>query len=343
MALPVLEKTWQFQVSQASAGNLTLLVQNQNLLYGIKTALIGGGSWTNSVGGAVGSPTGLWTVVSSCDSVNIPSASDQWSAANKLIWGSGASARSWIVFKQTGISSNFQMLFHCGSAASNNLLVSCSPNAGFTGGATNAPPTATDEIVVLPASTTWGASSSTSVASRWNVILSNDGCGTRISIWRGGICTGFALIDKAVDAVNNWTYPFVAGWKGNATATAAATVTNFCGGTTPISVGYAANKTMNMYLTCEAIGTGNSTLSEKMGVSPSDLGDGYGMFPVGLYSDTLQCRGRHGRIPDIWYGAGGAAGAGAGDGDTYPVDGSNKFCNIGAFVLPWDTTAPVTS
>ena len=72
MALPTLEKTWQFNVNQAIATTGVVNTDAQNLLFRIKQTLIGFSS-------------NPWTVVRSSNSVTT-GASDLWVAASNLIF-----------------------------------------------------------------------------------------------------------------------------------------------------------------------------------------------------------------------------------------------------------------
>ena len=145
MALPVLAKTWQFQVN----GTLPMLpgskalIQNTALVFAIKNGLVGFG-------------TAPWVVRYSCNSVTAGTAGDgvdRWATVANLVWNNAGAAHSWMVLRQTGIHSTYEILLSLEPLSSTNLIVAQS-DVGFTGGTTTARPTATDEYILGTANMT---------------------------------------------------------------------------------------------------------------------------------------------------------------------------------------------
>ena len=124
-----------------------------------------------------------WTMRYSCNSVTAGAAGDgvdRITTNANLVWASAGSAHSWIVLRQTGIATNFELLLSCENAhaSGTTLMIVVSPAAGFTGGTTTARPTATDEVVLNAAAVAWAASAVTAL--RWHLQQSTDGQCTRI-------------------------------------------------------------------------------------------------------------------------------------------------------------------
>jgi hypothetical protein len=120
-----LDKTWIVTMVEGTSYATTM--------YGIKATLDNYG----------------WSVSRSSDSVSA-GASDYWLSSANLIWATGN--RSWIVLRNDAINTGgqgFQVCIDLSNATKTNCTVVVSPNAGFTGGAINARPTATDELVIL--------------------------------------------------------------------------------------------------------------------------------------------------------------------------------------------------
>jgi hypothetical protein len=104
MALPTLEKTWQFNVNQSTTTSGSILPDMQALLYKLKTSLIGFGSTP-------------WTVIRSSNGSSA-GASDYWASSSDLIWNYEGSAHSWMVLQQSALN-NLQLLISCEQSPSN--------------------------------------------------------------------------------------------------------------------------------------------------------------------------------------------------------------------------------
>jgi hypothetical protein len=310
------EKTWQYSVNNTVAALGAITTTHARLLRSIKNTLLAFGTLP-------------WTVVGSSNSVAAGlDAVDRWAADGNLVWANEGNAHSWIVLKQTGIGSNFQLLINCSPADTWNRVVNviASPNAGFTGGSTTARPTATDEVDLNVSNNEyWAGSHSADGQFVYHVMQSTDGQCTRILTARAGAVCGFWLLDKAKNPVTGWTYPFVGIVKGDTTgdvatiATLAATSAKFAGWGTAY---------MNMYATHEVANSNNiPTLS----TVPNDLSTKYPVFPIGLLSETAGQRGRHGDLFDLWWGLTAVA-----TGDFYPGDASKQFVQLGDVIFPWN-------
>src|SRR4051812_42695947 len=123
MALPSLTKTWNFLVNALIPATGSSLNDNRTLLKSIKDALKGSGTWTDSAGANLGgAPAGAWTTRYWWDSVTAGTAGDgvdRWGAIGNLVWANAGSAHSWYALRQTGIATNFEVLFSCENANGN--------------------------------------------------------------------------------------------------------------------------------------------------------------------------------------------------------------------------------
>ena len=130
---------------------------NAYLIWAIKELLLYGSDKTK--GGA-----NAWTVIGSSNSTAYNmSGTDLWATYENVISSSGN--HSWIVLQQAAIGggSGLQICFDFTDDTTyfDELSIVSSYSAGFTGGALNARPTATDEYVYLNKGTTWGGISTT--------------------------------------------------------------------------------------------------------------------------------------------------------------------------------------
>lgn len=339
MSLPTLAKTWQFDLNQVITAQGTPLATNQKLLFTLKNNLE---AFTNGWSCLGSSNSSVATNMSSPDNV------DRWASASNLVWGANTSiAHSWIVLKQTNIATNFQILIDLGqtSASGNEIYVSISPLAGYTGGTTTTRPTATDEIVLTSSNNlNWGTASSSDVQLVLHVMQSTDGQCTRVAVFFNNICHIAWIFDKVLNPVSGWTIPFFAYATDAATQnTPILTYGNFY--SSNVSSGNIKGKgpvtsAMTLFFTSESYND-NSTTNYALGSSinaPNDIDGNYPFFPIGLASKSTGNRGRHGQVFDLWWGT-----VGANSGDQYPGDASKTFGQIGNLIFPWNGSTMVTT
>jgi hypothetical protein len=332
MALPQLKKVWQFSVSNflASTGNTS--TDHRNLMFKIKSLMVGTG-------------THPWTVVRSSNSAAVADA-DLWLAAGNLIWALAPAARSWIVLKQTGILSNFQVCIDLTSHADPGfsiercVAVVVSAGAGFVGGTVNARPTAADEIVVKDDSDGPGPSDGWWFGNHWppggftsvaHCIVSNDGACTRIVLHGSGTCYTLWLFDALAETPTAMTYPFI--------------VDVFGDRITDQHVRYVdLNDTANAYTYHPGVGKiaayftsegFNYACVGELLTIVNDLSGQWPLMGVGVACEQAGARGRLGGLCDLWWGS-----TGVGEGNTYPNDGTRAFAQFGHLVFPWNGTVP---
>lgn len=330
MSLPTVQKTYQFNINQATSGTnfggATAFHQEyEDTLLAIK----------NSMKGFALSP---WTVVGSSDSTTAGmDAVDRWTDHTKLVWNN-AGVRSWIVLKQTGIvsaGSGFQICIHCnplsgGGFADTNISIIASASAGFTGGSTSARPTATDEYQFF--SGAWlfesNAPQTGSGPYRIHVMQSTDGSVTRALVYRAGALNSFWSFEapSASNLTSGWTNPYVAfvgglGGIGNPGLYAALYNTARAG----IRVnGFNAAA----YWTCESFNGG--ILGAKLNFA-QDIDSSFIMAPIGIATTQSGARGRWGILNDIWWGTNALPEA-----TNFPSDASRQFVQFGNLIIPWN-------
>lgn len=289
MGVPTISKTWQFSINNRYATSATV---TRDALLGIKNLLLGFAS-------------NPWTVYSSCNSVSAGTDGDlvdRWSTSANLVYVSTAgSAHSWIVLKQAGILSNFQIcidLVTTGGGATDygkaNIYVS--PSAGFAGGTTTNRPTATDEAEITPIAQ-WGFSI-TAVPWIIHAVQSTDGQCTRIYGFQNGFNSSLWILDKIQNARAAITEPFIATVLGTGTATVdAATVGNFWSSSANAKVRFSTTYGQ-AFLTCE--GVASVPICSTQGTS-DDLDHSYPITPMGVLSTTAGARGWYGNLADTSY------------------------------------------
>jgi len=333
MADPTKDKTWEYDLNNlVIADGATVdgaFLSTRQRLFGIKEILINNGSTTF---------TAPWTVVSSSDS-STSGASDLWVDEFDLVWADDdtSNARSWIVLRQTGISTTFEVCIVCQEDSTSNdgkQIEVWVAQAGFTGGSTTARPTATDERQLRDSTADgyWGSGQvNTAYTSQTHVWMSSDGDCTRIVICIGDVVTGYWAFETPKNPTTGWTDPYFACIEGEANVTTSqVTYSRFLDNATMRGRYSGANTTM--YLSSEGMvndgigeATGNGTQQQ------NQLDNSYIASQCGLSSTTSTFVGRHGEVFDMWWGL-----SFVGTGRYYPETGTKAFVQIGDFVFPWD-------
>jgi hypothetical protein len=308
MALPSLERTWQYNVNQQVAPT-SLTVDLQNLMYLIKASLVG----------FISSP---WTVVSSSDGTSNFGASDYWSDYTKLVWTSAGSNHSWIVLQQTGVASTFQILIDLSNYTQLNCNILMS-FAGFTGGSLTAAPTASDSVTIL-SNSSWIYYQS-SVNTILDVWMDSTGKSTRVVILAGSTVRSMFFIEYLADSpLTNKAVGVCKSSSGEVT------LGSFQG--SAYWAGRYSSINFTGYTCSEAYGTTNSqspVVNQASG-SISNFSGAYPISPLSVFSATGGATGRAGRLVDMWAGSSSIA-----TGSTYPAAGL-ALIQLNQFVLPWD-------
>jgi hypothetical protein len=326
MALPVLDKTWQFDVNNVIAAlGSALATARSALRTAVKDVLIGFGS----------SP---WTVQGSSNSVTAGmDAVDRWAADANLVWANAGSAHSWIVLRQTGIATNFELCMDLIGADANGASAAwvMSPSAGFTGGTTLNRPTATDEVVLT--GTNWGGTSINAQIVT-HLMQSTDGQCTRIVICRASTAVALLQFDVPKNPVTGWVNPScgLAVTSNNGNEQPTVVVLNSSGSGT--GRGYQAGTTsiLSFFYAIEGY-KGSGSMSTLQTVA-NDINAEWPMLPTSLVGNGGSAgaiaggRGAMGDVFDMWFGLTTTIVTG----DTYPSGASRQFAQFGDVILPWD-------
>jgi hypothetical protein len=324
--LPSLTKTWQFSVNNSTGLGLgTAIDINRTWIRTVKDALLAFASTP-------------WTMRYSCNSVTAGAAGDgvdRITTNANLVWANAGSAHSWIVLRQTGVATNFELLLSCenSQASGTTLMIVVSPAAGFTGGTTTARPTATDELVINAAATAWSNTSAN--AQRWHLMQSTDGQCTRIITCSAGVLQSALIIEKPASPATGWTNPSMSYAGPNSVSCLSAAQLGIVTGAFGMRSG-STNGLLSM--SAEGLITNTANVSfqtnTNWGNIANEISGEWPMLPLGAIGVTATIRGRHGTFQDVWTASGGAN-----SGDTYPSGGSHQFAQFGALIVPWNGSA----
>jgi hypothetical protein len=320
MGLPAKVKTWEFDVNISVPATGTLLNTNRDTVFALKNALIDDPSFTLP-----------WTVRGSSDSVaSGMDAVDRWDTNTDLVWANVGTAHSWIVLRQTGIDTNFELCLDLTSGAGSgiNMTVAVSPSAGFAGGSTTARPTATDEVVLLTTAP-WGDSIEGS--RRVHVMTSSDGQCTKIIITNNLNAGTFAFFGKPRNPLSQWSTPkSVFGWKASgSTSVSAARFEDW----NDVALGRALiNGTVaSLYMGTPMVVT-SSVGERSAGQVAHDVSLLRNFAPIVFVSSTAPVRGKMGEPFDLYFGDKGLA-----KGTQANLTGTTReWTFIGDLWVPWD-------
>lgn len=340
MALPTLDKTWQhdlnnfFAADNTPAGNA--FITRQEIIFQVIQSLTGFAS----------SP---WTHVASSDSVTTSTVSNLILSRANVVWGvGGGSNRSWIVLRQTGLSSNFEILLDFQETSGENgsrFFFSVAPDGFDLSGISisNPPSTSLGQHGVVSSETQYGGgeNSSTILDTVVNVQMSDDGEVTRINVRRNNIPAAAWRIEAIKNSAANMSMPVV--WTPlfavqDSPLTPALTVARFYIGANLNflqminGIPYLATE---VHQSMDQVGT--NSLSETMIGTNAFDGDEE-LYEAGLVSLDNATEGVMGDVYDLWW----VPDTGSGnDADLYPADGSRQFMRFEHMVLPWDGSVPV--
>jgi hypothetical protein len=298
MASPSLSKTWIRRGTTSNIKGTDALSNGQKVIFEISSALSDSG-WTCS-GSSNSSTSGM-------------DGSNRWATYTNLVWGTGA--HSWIVRRQTAITSKFEICFDLVSNTTcSTITIVISPNNGFgtanggTNGSTSARPTATDEIVVVN-NTTWADD----IGSFFNTsgYYINAVCSDTLDCTRIFITTSYTyptqtvmafFLEKPQNPISSWTNQWIAGI------------------TSSLSPGVSVlNNRYNTYdslffkpTTTSPVGklfmavpfTGSQGLyNAYYSISPNTnkISGNYTIYPIALISDTVGTNGMWGGVYDLYF------------------------------------------
>ena len=326
MALPALDKTWQFNVNNIQRTTGTALGDNQKLVRALKNALIGFG-------------LSAWTVRGSSNSAafgldNV----DRWLADANLVWANAGTNHSWIVLKNTNLGANVEVCIDLRSTTPSRIDVVMSYAAPFAGGSLTARPTAAGDEVSLTLSATsgyayHGLGDNTTFDCVWHVMHSTDGQSTRLFVCKyDNTCAMWANFSKVKNPSTGWTVPVVGCWLDAGTNKNTGNPQFVALNDYAWQYGRQAPTQISMFCTSEGI---IASMIGEARYSYNDISNEWSLTPVGLASETANVRGRHGTLYDLYWGS-----IYRQPGDSWPNDNTRQFIQIGHLVVPWNGTIP---
>lgn len=317
MPLPTLAKTWQVSKNNTVPALGTSVATSKRTWRTIKDVMIGFGTMPWTVRGSSNS------VAAGMDQV------DRWAADSNIVWGT--TNRSWIVLRQTGMGPNFEICIDLNGSFERWGTIALSFGAGFTGGAINARPTATDEFVVVSANDIHPEGDTQRQIHAWQ---STDGecfrlamCGTNgIPIWW--------IIEKPRNPRTGWTTPIIHMLRNSSSF-----VTNYTSHgdmrlaytSGPARARFGSLNALISYTGEQASDGWLATLAPTA-TQQNDVDSTWDFYPIGFASNTATFRGRQGMLTDIWWAPSGLV-----QGDTAPNNAADRqFVKMGGLWLPWD-------
>lgn len=324
MALPTVQKDWQFDLDRVIESQASGTAQAAEIFLAIKAAL-------------VGFELEPWIVVGSSDGTDAGMDEvDRLEVAADIVNSTGA--HSWIVLEQpaTGIQIVLDWNNNTGKYLCTRKL---SVSGGFTGGDTSNRPTASDEA---PLSSVWSwCGGNTTGRRRIHVLHSEDGKLTYIfQLYRGLVAT-FGIIGEAGDPVTGWTYPYVCLFDGIDALNDGYSKVDFLLNFGTTFAGY-HGAAMVMQMTGE--GTGLDTGDTRLLTDVAKYHEEYAededvpqalLLEMGLMSYTTGRRGHHGKLTDFW-----RTNTGIPSGSVFR-DQDRAFAVLGGWVVPWPSDTPV--
>ncbi len=335
MSIPSFTKTWQTLVNQNPGFTSTYKELAQRVLWGIKERLIGVSS-------------GPWTVVGSSDAVSANlSGTDLWVDYADLVWDTGD--HSWIVLKQTGITSNFQLCISLDQADENTIIMVYSPTAGFTGGTISARPTATDEYVFANGVKWLGSTSASFRSLPFHIFQSSDGECTRVVVCCANRVVSLWMFEKPRSPPAGWTDPHLVVFSadpsgGNPPPNAARHLNlrdqNSAGNANGFTVLPNGPTNTQVYLSSEGSLEGGSDPGGAMGkfnTEVNSISEEWEFYPIGIMSITAPNRGRLGEVVDMWYCSEGFFGEDFNRNGVLFTDTEDRIvATFDSIVLPWN-------
>jgi hypothetical protein len=342
---PTHNRTWRFQVNQTAAAGGAVSQSNAYLWLAIKNAMLGTGSWTDATGAGAAAVTN-WTVEGSCNgSAAGMDAVDRWSTIGDIVFGAtSGSTRSWIVLYNSalGIRVCFDLWVTFGYTYFAQAIYS---RREFTGGATNARPTAISESY----SGNVAGFSDSVVTTNYHTMKTSDGLSTRILLSRNGHAVGLWAIEPVEEASSANPYPMIFLTAGVQTSV-------------PVTISFwAFTWSNNQWPTLwgdlpgnfrlwRSRGPVNSDWSTTFMTIPTELSAGGAEWPVSpiwakvsrTYSGWVDgqiptgVKGSVGHVVDLW-----AIPNAVAEGTHTPASGARNFLVAGGLLLPWNTTLAV--
>jgi hypothetical protein len=340
MSLPTPIRTWKYQVNNRRTFGANITLTCQDIVYALKTAIIGGGSWKDSANASTTAPSG-WTVAASSDSTNASfDGTDRWTASTALVWSS-STVHSWIVLRHTTYG-DLLIDLNGSSASPYQLTMKWAPPssrfgtaAGGTNGTTSAAPTtAASGSITLFSAAACGLPQTATNDTILHVLQATTG-GLQIVMCRNGWPVAFyqiLAVDGSVLSGAQWTDQIIVRFSG--TNTVAPSSPPGISADTPNTAFTSLRSGTQLTLSPLVWGSaaGDTTLYSES--AHSILGANM-QLPVGLYCTTASNIGVFGFVPDCYFVTNGVRNVG------FPDDTAPTWASFSNNLIPWNTSTPV--
>lgn len=313
--LPTLVKTWQLaHTTILTQGSSTLNMQH-TMRVGLVNALLGLATNPPVVKGSSDGTT------AAMDNTN------RWTTDAKLVWAATGTNHSWIVLQ---FAPGWQMLIDLNATSIGTLTVSVSASAGFTGGSITTAPVASDSWS-SPFNGAWTNTTSDTqrIAHIW---MPTDGSAFRALVYKANLLESFFQYETPISTTTGWTGPMV-GVGLSLSLLQKPTFSDVAGGAFAYQ-GKGPNTPFFMSFELTAEGSGSSGAVCQIQTTANGIDGSWPFSTIGIYSNTSNNVGLHGRLVDCWFGS-----VTRNTGDMYPLTGASQFVTIGNFIWPWDGTA----
>jgi len=316
MAIPSLEKNYEFDLNRHVG-----VVGGQHNAYrecyfNMKQA------WINWTAGAA-------TVWGSSDKTNWSNTgTDYWVDQYDLLTGSPG---SWIVLNMYG---GGQLLMALGSSYDHGYI-QYSPAGLYTGGGATTLPTAADAYTWSNNADWWFDAGSTERDGRLHCIHSTDGDVELVFLADAGIIKCAMIFVRPQDPVSGWTANHVA-WC--VSYSAGGRLTNaYLGQSTDNFEFRQGGAWRDGFLSTASMN--REAITERTELSIQSWTGKVPMSPCGFASIIAGAKGRHGRIPDLYYVHDTLS-----NGDTIednPSSPTREWCVFESLAVPWDGSVPL--
>lgn len=326
MPQPSKTKTWQYNVNSSQGNTGTRNTDLAQVMYFFKSA-------------ATTFASAPWTVSGSSDSsASSMDGTDRWLAYTNLVW-SAAGVHSWIVLRQTGIASLFEICIDLNYGDRERCTIAITTTGfgtayGGTDGSTSTRPTATDEYAVLTTAAYWTDNYTTgSQLYKCHCLETSDGQSTRFYVFNantGKAVTTF-MFEKPQSPISTWTNPWVSYTAGSGART---TSTVRIADINDVAAFKFKQSSINATAFMGTIFCITSAFCEQTaGQVANDVSGEYPFYGVKLYSETQGTIGLVGLLPDLYFGSTALA-----SGDQFDASPSYAWSFINDLIIPWNGT-----
>ena len=331
MALPILERSYQFAVNHWSSEQASTTGEKDlSIMFWMKSTVVG---WTYSP----------WTIYQSCDASSCGTEGDgvdRWLDEGDIVWANDSTNHSWIVFNMP--VGDGQICIDC-VQPSRTITMSFSSSGLFTGGTVTNAPTAPDAVVT--GHFEWlDGSYSEPFRTMGHLIASTDGKMCMFLSTRNGHACTFWSFFEAGSPEPGWDAPY-AFVRLDAQDDDQITTRNITRTSIGLSGGGKKEYTTDAGLTftwvfCTEGSEGALAIGDdSQNPGRNRISRQFQLFPLLLGTWDTGARGVKGYLPDVYI-----TGQAVNKGSTMEADPTNptrEWAVFGCLVVPWDGSVPL--